>query len=52
MYRYEIPIPNVWWRSVYASTNGFAFESFLNEMAELAGKDPLDFRRAYLKDGA
>jgi len=47
---FETPIPNVWWRSVYASTNGFAYESFLNEMAELANKDPLDFRREYLKE--
>jgi isoquinoline 1-oxidoreductase beta subunit len=47
---YEMPLPNMWWRSVYASTNGFAYESFLNEMALLAGKDQLDFRRQYLKD--
>ena len=47
---FEIPIPNIWWRSVYASTNGFAYESFLNEMAHLADADPLEFRRRYLKD--
>jgi isoquinoline 1-oxidoreductase beta subunit len=47
---YEMPLPNMWWRSVYASTNGFAYESFMNEMAVLAGKDQLDFRRQYLKD--
>jgi isoquinoline 1-oxidoreductase subunit beta len=47
---YEMPLPNMWWRSVYASTNGFAYESFLNEMALLAGQDQLDFRRKYLKD--
>lgn len=47
---YEMPLPNLWWRSVYASTNGFAYESFLNEMAVAAGKDQLDFRRYYLKD--
>lgn len=47
---FETPIPNIWWRSVYASTNGFAYESFLNEMAHLAGKDPLDFRRGYLNE--
>ena len=47
---FETPIPNVWWRSVYASTNGFAYESFMNEMAHLAGKDPLEFRREYLKE--
>lgn len=47
---FEIPIPNMWWRSVYASTNGFAYESFMNELAHQAGKDPLAFRRVYLKD--
>ncbi|MGN6180613.1 MAG: molybdopterin cofactor-binding domain-containing protein, partial [Mucilaginibacter sp.] len=45
---YEMPLPNMWWRSVYASTNGFAYESFMDEMAHAAGKDPLDFRRLYL----
>ncbi|MGC4023233.1 MAG: molybdopterin-dependent oxidoreductase [Cyclobacteriaceae bacterium] len=44
----ESPIPVMWWRSVYSSTNGFAFESFIDEMALAAGKDPLDFRRQHL----
>jgi isoquinoline 1-oxidoreductase beta subunit len=47
---YEMPLPNMWWRSVYASTNGFAYESFINELAALAGQDQLDFRRKHLKD--
>ncbi|HEY8733918.1 MAG TPA: molybdopterin cofactor-binding domain-containing protein, partial [Puia sp.] len=47
---FETPIPTMWWRSVYASTNGFAYESFLDELAAEAGKDPLEFRRRYLKD--
>lgn len=46
----EVPIPVMWWRSVYSSTNGFAFESFMDELALAAGKDPLDFRRRYLND--
>src|SRR5690606_701131 len=29
----ESPIPVMWWRSVYSSTNGFAYESFIDEMA-------------------
>ncbi len=44
----ESPVPVMWWRSVYASTNGFALESFMDEMALEAGKDPLDFRRKHL----
>src|SRR5258706_398847 len=44
----DSPIPVMWWRSVYSSTNGFAFESFMDELALQAGKDPLDFRRQHL----
>ncbi|GAB4017869.1 xanthine dehydrogenase family protein molybdopterin-binding subunit [Spirosoma migulaei] len=44
------PIPVMWWRSVSASTSGFACESFIDELAHAAGKDPLDFRRAHLQD--
>ncbi|MEJ0054691.1 MAG: molybdopterin cofactor-binding domain-containing protein [Bacteroidota bacterium] len=44
----DSPIPVMWWRSVYASTNGFALESFMDEMALEAGKDPLEFRRSHI----
>lgn len=44
----EAPIPVMWWRSVYSSTNGFAFESFIDELAHEAGKDPLEFRKSHL----
>ncbi len=47
---FETPLPVMWWRSVYASTNGFAYESFMNELAHEAGVDPLQFRRKYLQD--
>lgn len=47
---FETPIPIMWWRSVYASTNGFAYESFMDEMAIAAGKDPLGFRRQHLQE--
>jgi len=45
---FEKPVPIMWWRSVYASTNGFAYESFMDELAIAAGRDPLEFRRSYL----
>jgi isoquinoline 1-oxidoreductase beta subunit len=35
---------------VYASTNGFAYESFMDELAIEAGKDPLEFRRQHLQE--
>ncbi|GAB3928421.1 xanthine dehydrogenase family protein molybdopterin-binding subunit [Larkinella terrae] len=44
------PIPVMWWRSVYASTGGFASESFIDELAHAAAKDPLEFRRNHLPD--
>lgn len=46
----ESPIPVMWWRSVYSSTNGFAYESFMDELAHAAEKDPLDFRRQHLRE--
>jgi isoquinoline 1-oxidoreductase beta subunit len=47
---FETPIPVMWWRSVYASTNGFAYECFLDELAVATKKDPLEFRRTYIKE--
>lgn len=41
----DSPIPVMWWRSVYSSTNAFAFESFIDELAVKAGKDPMQFRK-------
>ncbi len=41
-------IPVMWWRSVYSSTNGFAYESFIDEMAHAAEKDPMEFRKNHL----
>ena len=47
---FQTPIPVSFWRSVYASTNGFAYESFIDELAHAANQDPLYFRRQHLKD--
>lgn len=46
----DVPIPVMWWRAVYSSTNAFAYESFMDELAVLSGKDPLDFRRQHFRD--
>ncbi|MGZ5247006.1 MAG: molybdopterin cofactor-binding domain-containing protein [Flavitalea sp.] len=43
-------IPVMWWRSVYASTNAFAYESFMDELAIKAKADPIEFRRTNLKN--
>jgi isoquinoline 1-oxidoreductase beta subunit len=54
--RVDCAIPDVgikvgWWRSVYSSQNAFAEECFLDEVAHLAGKDPLAFRLEHLPAG-
>jgi isoquinoline 1-oxidoreductase beta subunit len=38
------------WRSVMNSQHGFFKESFIDELAHAAGKDPFEFRRALLSD--
>jgi len=60
--RYEVPnveivyidpgtvIPAGYWRSVGNSQNAFAVESFVDELAHAAGRDPLEFRLDLLKN--
>src|SRR5215471_13361888 len=42
-------VPVGFWRSVGGSQNAFAIESFMDELAHAAGKDPVEFRRMLLK---
>ncbi|GAB3336746.1 xanthine dehydrogenase family protein molybdopterin-binding subunit [Larkinella ripae] len=42
-------IPIVWWRSVYPSSGSFGHESFVDELAHAAGKDPLALRLELLE---
>lgn len=43
-------IPVLWWRSVYASNFGWGQECFIDELAHLAGKDPLAARLEIIED--
>jgi isoquinoline 1-oxidoreductase beta subunit len=43
-------IPVMWWRSVEHSINGFAVESFLDELAAAAKVDPLEYRLRLLAE--
>jgi len=42
------PVPVLWWRSVGHSHTAFVMESFVDELAHAAGKDPYQYRRALL----
>jgi isoquinoline 1-oxidoreductase beta subunit len=44
----RIGVPVQWWRSVGHSHTAFVVESFMDEVAHSAGKDPYEFRRALL----
>ena len=41
-------VPTGFWRGVGPNNNVFAIESFMDELAKKAGKDPVEFRRAML----
>src|SRR6266436_5451138 len=43
-------VPRAWWRSVEHSTSGFVVESFVDELANAAGADPLEFRLRLIGD--
>lgn len=45
----EASVPIHWWRAPYACHNVFPQESFIDEMAHLAGTDPLEFRLKMLE---
>jgi isoquinoline 1-oxidoreductase beta subunit len=46
----RLPVPVLWWRSVGHSHTAFVVESFVDELAHAAGKDPYQFRRELLAD--
>lgn len=41
-------VPVLWWRVVGSSHTAYAVESFVDELAHAAGKDPYQFRRGLL----
>jgi isoquinoline 1-oxidoreductase beta subunit len=48
----DVGVPVGYWRSVAASQNVFAYESFFDELAHTARVDPASWRRHLLPDGS
>ena len=44
----KVGVPVLWWRSVGSTHTAFSTETFIDELAAAAGKDPVDFRRGML----
>ncbi|HEY3055622.1 MAG TPA: xanthine dehydrogenase family protein molybdopterin-binding subunit [Thermoanaerobaculia bacterium] len=44
-------VPRGWWRSVEHSINSFVINSFLDEVAHAAGKDPIEYQLSMLTAG-
>ncbi|MBF0528091.1 MAG: xanthine dehydrogenase family protein molybdopterin-binding subunit [Deltaproteobacteria bacterium] len=46
----DLPVPAAPWRSVQNAPNAFIIECFLDELAQAAGRDPLEFRLQLLSN--
>jgi isoquinoline 1-oxidoreductase subunit beta len=46
----EVGVPVLWWRSVGSTHTAYSTEVFIDQLAEAAGADPVEFRRRLLQD--
>jgi isoquinoline 1-oxidoreductase beta subunit len=44
----KLAVPVQWWRSVGSTHTAFSTETFLDELAQAAGRDPVEYRRGLL----
>lgn len=49
-WRVTLPFATSWWRSLGLLANTFAIESFMDELAIVAKKNPVEFRLAQIQD--
>jgi isoquinoline 1-oxidoreductase beta subunit len=45
----DAKVPVLWWRSVGSTHTAYSTEVFVDELAQAAGRDPVEFRRALLE---
>jgi isoquinoline 1-oxidoreductase beta subunit len=46
----DVPVPVQWWRSVGSTHTAFAVETFIDQLAVSANRDPFEFRRSLLTE--
>jgi len=46
----DAKVPVLWWRSVGSTHTAYSTEVFIDELAQAAGRDPVEFRRVLLRD--
>jgi len=44
----DVGVPVLWWRSVGSTHTAYSVETFMDELAEAAGRDPVEFRLSML----
>ena len=43
----DVTVPVLWWRAVGSTHTAYSIETFIDELAQAAGRDPVEFRRGH-----